>query len=80
MSYIFLNSTDPEAKHGIEPTMILLLVMEPNGEPGLHCEICQNLMQVALEDPKRFRIEMTFSRGADLSPLEVMQLRASQIA
>ncbi|KAH7846728.1 hypothetical protein Vadar_017420 [Vaccinium darrowii] len=26
--------------------------------------------QVALEDPKRFRIEMTFSRGADLSPLE----------
>lgn len=27
--------------------------------------------QVALEDPKRFRIEMTFSRGADLSPLEV---------
>lgn len=28
-------------------------------------------MQVALEDPKRFRLEMTFSRGADLSPLEV---------
>ncbi|PON95879.1 Histidine phosphatase superfamily [Trema orientale] len=26
--------------------------------------------EVALEDPKRFRIEMTFSRGADLSPLE----------
>ncbi|XP_062009959.1 inositol hexakisphosphate and diphosphoinositol-pentakisphosphate kinase VIP1-like isoform X2 [Rosa rugosa] len=25
---------------------------------------------VALEDPKRFRVEMTFSRGADLSPLE----------
>ncbi|GAV63497.1 His_Phos_2 domain-containing protein [Cephalotus follicularis] len=25
---------------------------------------------VPLEDPKRFRIEMTFSRGADLSPLE----------
>ncbi|KAM3360919.1 inositol hexakisphosphate and diphosphoinositol-pentakisphosphate kinase VIP2 isoform X1 [Capsicum galapagoense] len=25
---------------------------------------------VALEDPKRFRIEMTFSRGADLSSLE----------
>lgn len=31
-----------------------------------------NLMQVALEDPKRFRIELTFSRGADLSPLEVL--------
>lgn len=29
-------------------------------------------LQVALEDPKRFRVEMTFSRGADLSPLEVM--------
>lgn len=29
-------------------------------------------LQVALEDPKRFRIEMTFSRGADLSPLEVI--------
>ncbi|XP_028247669.1 inositol hexakisphosphate and diphosphoinositol-pentakisphosphate kinase VIP1-like isoform X1 [Glycine soja] len=26
--------------------------------------------EVALEDPKRFRIELTFSRGADLSPLE----------
>lgn len=29
---------------------------------------------MALEDPKRFRIEITFSRGADLSPLEVMRL------
>lgn len=29
-------------------------------------------LQVPLEDEKRFRIEMTFSRGADLSPLEVM--------
>ncbi|KAJ8546082.1 hypothetical protein K7X08_018665 [Anisodus acutangulus] len=27
--------------------------------------------EVALEDPKRFRIELAFSRGADLSPLEV---------
>ncbi|KAH0890790.1 hypothetical protein HID58_053219 [Brassica napus] len=26
--------------------------------------------EVSLEDPKRFRIELTFSRGADLSPLE----------
>ncbi|KAF5182189.1 Inositol hexakisphosphate and diphosphoinositol-pentakisphosphate kinase vip2 [Thalictrum thalictroides] len=26
--------------------------------------------EVALEDPKRYRLEMTFSRGADLSPLE----------
>ncbi|KAK4477635.1 hypothetical protein RD792_016874 [Penstemon davidsonii] len=26
--------------------------------------------EVALEDPKRFRLEMTFSRGADSSPLE----------
>lgn len=31
-----------------------------------------NVLQVALEDPKKFRVEMTFSRGADLSPLEVM--------
>jgi hypothetical protein len=29
--------------------------------------------QVALEDPKRYRIELTFSRGADLSPLEVIK-------
>lgn len=29
-------------------------------------------LQVDIDDPKRFRIEMTFSRGADLSPLEVM--------
>ncbi|ERN18184.1 inositol hexakisphosphate and diphosphoinositol-pentakisphosphate kinase 2 isoform X2 [Amborella trichopoda] len=27
-------------------------------------------IEVPLEDPKKFRIEMTFSRGADLSPLE----------
>ncbi|XP_019442632.1 PREDICTED: inositol hexakisphosphate and diphosphoinositol-pentakisphosphate kinase-like isoform X5 [Lupinus angustifolius] len=26
--------------------------------------------EVALEDPKRYRIELTFSRGADLSPLK----------
>ncbi|XP_071916546.1 inositol hexakisphosphate and diphosphoinositol-pentakisphosphate kinase VIP2-like isoform X1 [Coffea arabica] len=26
--------------------------------------------EVSLEDPQRFRIELTFSRGADLSPLE----------
>jgi hypothetical protein len=30
------------------------------------------LLQVPLEDPKRFRIEMTFSRGADISCLEVI--------
>ncbi|XP_008807872.2 inositol hexakisphosphate and diphosphoinositol-pentakisphosphate kinase VIP2-like isoform X2 [Phoenix dactylifera] len=30
----------------------------------------ENTEVVALDDPKRFRIEMTFSRGADLSPLE----------
>lgn len=28
--------------------------------------------QVALEDPKRFRIELTFSHGDDLSPFEVV--------
>jgi hypothetical protein len=28
-------------------------------------------LQVPLEHPKRFRIEMTFSRGADISSLEV---------
>ncbi|GAB2268686.1 Inositol hexakisphosphate and diphosphoinositol-pentakisphosphate kinase vip2 [Dionaea muscipula] len=33
--------------------------------------------EVALEDPKRFRIEMTFSRGADLSPLENNDIDAS---
>lgn len=27
-------------------------------------------IEVPLEDPKRYRLEMTFSRGADLSPLE----------
>jgi hypothetical protein len=29
-------------------------------------------IQVPIDDPMRFRIEMTFSRGADLSPLEVI--------
>ncbi|KAH6792068.1 Phosphoglycerate mutase-like family protein [Perilla frutescens var. hirtella] len=33
--------------------------------------------EVALEDPKRFRVEMTFSRGADLSPLEENDREAS---
>ncbi|KAH9739925.1 Inositol hexakisphosphate and diphosphoinositol-pentakisphosphate kinase VIP2 [Citrus sinensis] len=34
---------------------------------------------VALEDPKRFRIELTFSRGADLSPLEKNDSEASSL-
>ncbi|KAH9676313.1 Inositol hexakisphosphate and diphosphoinositol-pentakisphosphate kinase VIP2 [Citrus sinensis] len=34
---------------------------------------------VALEDPKRFRIELTFSRGADLSPLEKNDIEASSL-
>ncbi|RAL46853.1 hypothetical protein DM860_005132 [Cuscuta australis] len=33
--------------------------------------------EVNLEDPKRFRIEMTFSRGADLSPLEKQDTEAT---
>ncbi|XP_042019370.1 inositol hexakisphosphate and diphosphoinositol-pentakisphosphate kinase VIP2-like isoform X2 [Salvia splendens] len=33
--------------------------------------------ELALEDPKRFRVEMTFSRGADLSPLEANERDAS---
>lgn len=37
-------------------------------------------MQVALEDPKRFRVEMTFSRGADLSPLEVVKLQPRRMS
>ncbi|XP_078171087.1 inositol hexakisphosphate and diphosphoinositol-pentakisphosphate kinase VIP2-like [Carex rostrata] len=32
--------------------------------------------EVPIEDPKRFRIEMTFSRGADLSPLEKDNMEA----
>ncbi|XP_031488544.1 inositol hexakisphosphate and diphosphoinositol-pentakisphosphate kinase VIP2-like isoform X2 [Nymphaea colorata] len=35
--------------------------------------------EVSLEDPKRFRIEMTFSRGADLSPLEYNDEVASSL-
>ncbi|KAL0014138.1 hypothetical protein SO802_001207 [Lithocarpus litseifolius] len=34
---------------------------------------------VKLEDPKRFRIEMTFSRGADLSPLEKNDSEAASL-
>ncbi|KAK2647610.1 hypothetical protein Ddye_015099 [Dipteronia dyeriana] len=34
---------------------------------------------VALEDPKRFRIELTFSRGADLSPLEKNDSEAASL-
>ncbi|XP_047952813.1 inositol hexakisphosphate and diphosphoinositol-pentakisphosphate kinase VIP2-like isoform X2 [Salvia hispanica] len=33
--------------------------------------------ELALEDPKRFRVEMTFSRGADLSPLEANERDSS---
>ncbi|KAI7742421.1 hypothetical protein M8C21_022902, partial [Ambrosia artemisiifolia] len=36
-------------------------------------------VEVNLEDPKRYRIEMTFSRGADLSPLEDNNLEASSL-
>ncbi|XP_030469938.1 inositol hexakisphosphate and diphosphoinositol-pentakisphosphate kinase VIP2-like isoform X1 [Syzygium oleosum] len=35
--------------------------------------------EVALEDPKRFRIEMAFSRGADLSPLEKNDSEATSL-
>ncbi|KAK3004314.1 hypothetical protein RJ639_018865, partial [Escallonia herrerae] len=35
--------------------------------------------EVALEDPKRYRIEMTFSRGADLSPLEKNDSEAASL-
>ncbi|KAI4351585.1 hypothetical protein L6164_005931 [Bauhinia variegata] len=35
--------------------------------------------EVALEDPKRFHIEMTFSRGADLSPLEKNDSEAASL-
>ncbi|XP_075638947.1 inositol hexakisphosphate and diphosphoinositol-pentakisphosphate kinase VIP1-like isoform X9 [Castanea sativa] len=34
---------------------------------------------VKLEDPKRFRIDMTFSRGADLSPLEKNDSEAASL-
>ncbi|KAG6741698.1 hypothetical protein POTOM_054975 [Populus tomentosa] len=39
----------------------------------------ENTEVVALEDPKRFRIEMTFSRGADLSPLEKNDSEATSL-
>ncbi|PRQ53685.1 putative phosphotransferase with a phosphate group as acceptor [Rosa chinensis] len=35
--------------------------------------------EVALEDPKRFRVEMTFSRGADLSPLKKNDSEAASL-
>ncbi|KAK8644296.1 hypothetical protein V6N13_123607 [Hibiscus sabdariffa] len=35
--------------------------------------------EVVLEDPKRFRIELTFSRGADLSPLEMNDSKAASL-
>lgn len=35
--------------------------------------------EVALEDPKRYRIELTFSRGADLSPLEKNDSEAASL-
>ncbi|PWA72426.1 ATP-grasp fold, Histidine phosphatase superfamily [Artemisia annua] len=35
--------------------------------------------EVNLDDPKRYRLEMTFSRGADLSPLEQNDLQASSL-
>ncbi|XP_022740439.1 inositol hexakisphosphate and diphosphoinositol-pentakisphosphate kinase VIP2-like isoform X3 [Durio zibethinus] len=35
--------------------------------------------EVALEDPTRFRIELTFSRGADLSPLEMKDSKAASL-
>ncbi|XP_058778773.1 inositol hexakisphosphate and diphosphoinositol-pentakisphosphate kinase VIP2-like isoform X2 [Vicia villosa] len=35
--------------------------------------------EVALEDPKRYRIELTFSRGADLSPLQKKDNEATSL-
>lgn len=53
----------------------VFLTEKKKNEKQNSCEadsLISNKLQVALEDPKRFRIELTFSRGADLSPLEVM--------
>ncbi|XP_065877943.1 inositol hexakisphosphate and diphosphoinositol-pentakisphosphate kinase VIP2-like isoform X4 [Euphorbia lathyris] len=36
-------------------------------------------LQVALEDAKKFRVEMTYSRGADLSPLEKNDSEATSL-
>ncbi|KAL1205942.1 Inositol hexakisphosphate and diphosphoinositol-pentakisphosphate kinase VIP2 [Cardamine amara subsp. amara] len=36
-------------------------------------------IEVSLEDPKRFRVELTFSRGADLSPLEKKDDKAESL-
>nr|KYP69274.1 Inositol hexakisphosphate and diphosphoinositol-pentakisphosphate kinase [Cajanus cajan] len=50
---------------------------EPSNISNLLLHVCNNL--VALEDPKRFRIELTFSRGADLSPLEKNDSEAASL-
>ncbi|CAK9162862.1 unnamed protein product [Ilex paraguariensis] len=45
---------------------------------GIVLRMFENI-EVALEDPKRFRVEMTFSRGADLSPLEKNDSEAASL-
>ncbi|AED92113.1 Phosphoglycerate mutase-like family protein [Arabidopsis thaliana] len=45
----------------------VVLRLFENTETLKHKNYC---LQISLDDPKRFRIELTFSRGADLSPLE----------
>eukprot|EP00258_Populus_trichocarpa_P028734 XP_024444753.1 inositol hexakisphosphate and diphosphoinositol-pentakisphosphate kinase VIP2 isoform X7 [Populus trichocarpa] len=58
------DDDDKETKYRLDPKYANVKT------PGRHVRTRLYFTSVALEDPKRFRIEMTFSRGADLSPLE----------
>uniref|UniRef100_A0A453H3J4 Inositol hexakisphosphate and diphosphoinositol-pentakisphosphate kinase n=1 Tax=Aegilops tauschii subsp. strangulata TaxID=200361 RepID=A0A453H3J4_AEGTS len=58
------DEDDRETKYRLDPKYANVKT------PDRHVRTRLYFTSVPLEDEKRFRIEMTFSRGADLSPLE----------
>ncbi|KAK1257936.1 hypothetical protein QJS04_geneDACA017752 [Acorus gramineus] len=67
------DDDDKETKYRLDPKYANVKTPERHVRTRLY------FTSVALEDPMRFRIEMTFSRGADLSPLEYNDHEAASL-
>ncbi|KAK1302474.1 hypothetical protein QJS10_CPB12g00824 [Acorus calamus] len=77
------DDEDKETKYRLDPKYANVKTPERHVRTRLYFTSVESTSkkqrQVALEDPMRFRIEMTFSRGADLSPLEYNDHEAASL-
>ncbi|XP_027187525.1 inositol hexakisphosphate and diphosphoinositol-pentakisphosphate kinase VIP2-like isoform X6 [Cicer arietinum] len=67
------DDDDKEPKYRLDPKYANVKTPERHVRTRLY------FTSVALEDPKRYRIELTFSRGADLSPLQKKNSEATSL-